>query len=148
MALADRVAKAATPLLQPGETIEVATVAAVGRVPVKQQIATAAVTAAVTGLLTAGTATAVLYVNKRPIVLTNRRLLILDANELTGRPRTKLLGSLSREGLRAQHQRALLWLTYNLIDNMGRPILRLRFPVPNRKPGRRIAESLGLMGSV
>lgn len=148
MALADRVARAATSLLQPGETIEVATVAAVGKVPLKQQVATAAVTAAVTGLLTGGVATAVFYVNKRPIVLTNRRLLILDANDFTGRPLTKLVGAVSREGLRAQHQRSLLWLTYNLIDNSGRPVLRLRFPVPNRKAGHRIAESLGLMGSV
>jgi hypothetical protein len=68
VSLQDRINKAATPLLEPGEVIEVATVAAVGKVSAKRQIATVAVTA----ILTAGTVTAVAYTKKRPIVLTNR----------------------------------------------------------------------------
>ena len=143
MALADRVAKAATPLLEPGETIETATVAAVGQVSLKRQIATAAITAA----LTAGMASAVPYAKKRPVALTNRRLLFLEANNLTGSPLSKLAGAVPREGLRAQRQRTLVWLAYNLIDNTGAPVLRLSFPLPNRKAGQQIAESLGLIGS-
>ena len=143
MALSDRVAKAATPLLEPGETIEVATVAAVGKVSLKRQVATAAVTA----VLTAGMVTAVTYAQKRPVVLTNRRLLFLDFNNLTGKPLEKLVGQVPREGLRAQRDRALLWLAYNLIDGSGAPVLRLSFPLPNRNAGRQIAESLGQLGS-
>lgn len=143
MALADRVAKAAAPLLESGETLEVATVAAVGKVSLKRQIATAAVTA----VLSAGMASVVTYARKLPVVLTNRRLLFLDANEITGRPQEKLVGSVPREGLRAQRQRAVLWLVYNLIDNTGAPVLRLSFPLPNRSAGHKIAESLGLLGS-
>jgi hypothetical protein len=62
VSLQDRIKKAATPLLQPGESIEVATVAAVGKVSAKRQIATAAITA----IVTAGTVTAVAYAPKRP----------------------------------------------------------------------------------
>ena len=143
MALQDRIKKAATPLLQPGEVIEVATVAAVGKVSAKRQIATAAITA----IVTAGTVTAVAYAPKRPMVLTNRRLLFLDANQLTGRPQEKLVGELNREGLRAQRQRALLWLKYDLIDNSGAAVVRLSFPVPARKAGGQIAAALGVLGT-
>ncbi len=97
VALQDRIKKAATPLLEPGEVIEVATVAAVGQVSIKRQVATAALTT----ILTLGTVTAVAYSKKRPIALTNRRLLFLDAKDLTGRPVSKLVGALNREGLRA-----------------------------------------------
>jgi hypothetical protein len=143
VSLQDRIKKAATPLLQPGESIEVATVAAVGKVSAKRQIATAAITA----IVTAGTVTAVAYAPKRPMVLTNRRLLFLDANELTGRPQEKLVGELNREGLRAQRQRALLWLKYDLIDNSGAAVVRLSFPVPARKAGNQIAGALGVLAT-
>ena len=143
MALQDRIKKAATPLLEPGEVIEVATVAAVGKVSTRRQIATVAVTA----ILSAGTVTAVTYSPKRPVVLTNRRLLFLDANEITGRPLEKLVGVLNREGLRAQRQRALLWLKYDLIDSTGAPVVRLSFPLPNRSAGHQIAAALGLLGT-
>ena len=143
MGLQDRIKKAATPLLEPGEAIEVATVAAVGKVSAKRQIATVAITA----ILTAGTVTAVTYSPKRPVVLTNRRLLFLDANEVTGRPLEKLVGALPREGLRAQRQQGLLWLKYDLIDDTGAPVVRLSFPVPNRKAGHEMAAALGVLGT-
>jgi hypothetical protein len=141
--LQDRIKKAATPLLEPGEAIEVATVAAVGKVSTRRQIATVAVTT----ILSAGTVTAVSYSPKRPVVLTDRRLLFLDANEITGRPLEKLVGALHREGLRAQRQRALLWLKYDLIDSAGAPVVRLSFPVPNRSAGHQIATALGVLGT-
>jgi len=143
VALRDRITKAATPLLEAGEVIEVATVAAVGQVSVKRQIATAAVTA----LLTLGTVTAVTSAKKRPVALTNRRVLFLDANDLTGRPIGKVVGALNREGLRAQRQRALVWRKYDLIDGTGTPVVRLSFPLPNRKAGDQIAQALGLLGT-
>ena len=143
MALQDRIKKAATPLLGPGEVIEIATVAAVDKVSARRQIATVAVAA----ILSAGTVTAVAYSPKRPVVLTKRRLLFLDANEITGRPLEKLVGALSREGLRAQRQRGLLWLKYDLIDSTGAPVVRLSFPVPNRSAGHQIAAALGLLGT-
>ena len=143
MALQDKIKKAATPLLEPGEVIEVATVAAVGKVSARRQIATVAVAA----ILSAGTVTAVAYSPKRPVVLTDRRLLFLDANEITGRPLEKLVGALPREGLRAQRQRGLLWLKYDLIDNAGAPVVRLSFPVPNRSAGHQMAAALGVLGT-
>ena len=143
MALQDRIKKAATPLLEPGEVIEVVTVAAIGKVSPRRQIATVAVAA----ILSAGTVTAVAYSPKRPVVLTNRRLLFLDANEITGRPLEKLVGALPREGLRAQRQRGLLWLKYDLIDNTGAPVVRLSFPVPNRSAGHQMAAALGVLGT-
>lgn len=143
MALQDKIKKAVTPLLEPGEVIEVATVAAVGKVSARRQFATVAVAA----ILSAGTVTVVAYSPKRPVVLTNRRLLFLDANEITGRPLEKLVGTLNREGLRAQRQRALLWLKYDLIDGTGAPVVRLSFPLPDRSAGHQIATALGLLGT-
>jgi hypothetical protein len=78
-----------------------------------------------------GTVTAVAYSKKRPIALTNRRLLFLDANDLAGRPVSKLVGALNREGLRAQRQRALVWRKYDLIDSTGTAVVRIWGP-PNR----------------
>jgi hypothetical protein len=69
VALKNQIMKTATPLLEPGETIQIATVAAVGQISAKRQIATATVTA----LLTLGTVTTLTYAKKRPIALTNRR---------------------------------------------------------------------------
>jgi hypothetical protein len=112
-------------------------------VSVKWQVATAAVTA----IVTLGTVTAVTTAKKRPIALTNRRLLFLDANELTGRPQSKLVGALSRDRLRAQRQRALVWRKYDVIDNTGKPVIRLSFPLPNRKAGDQIATALGVLGT-
>jgi len=59
----------------------------------------------------------------------------------------ELVGVLNREGLRAQRQRALLWLKDDLIDSTGAPVVRLSFPVPNRSAGHQIAAALGLLGS-
>ena len=143
MGLPDRIAKAAAPLLEPGEVVEVATVAAVGQVSVKRQVATAAITA----LLTLGTVTAVTSAKKRPVALTNKRLLFLEASELTGRPQSKLVAWLSRDGLRAQRRRGLVWRKYDLIDSTGAPVVRLSFPLPNRKAGDQIANALGLLGT-
>jgi len=130
--------RAASPFLMADEVVEVATVAAVGKVSATKKIAVATFAA----LLTSGILQVYLSAPRRPVVLTNRRLLLLDANEITGRPKSKLVAALPREGLRAEQQHALLWRIYDLVDGRGVGLLRLSFPLPNRRAGDQIAETL------
>jgi hypothetical protein len=137
------VAEAATPLLESGETIEVATTAAVGKVSLKRQF----VTAAAAAVLSAGLVQVTVLPKICPVVLTNRRLLVLDVSPMLSRPVSKLLAAMPRDELRATPPRrdGLLVLTYDLARVDGSPLVQLKFPLPSRKAGRMLAESLGVL---
>ncbi|MGK4580290.1 hypothetical protein [Kitasatospora sp. HPMI-4] len=83
---------AANPLLTAGERIELATVVKVGSVSVKRKLATAAVV----GVLTAGTVIATASPRPMYLVMTDQRILFFEVDGLTGKPR-KLLMVLPRE---------------------------------------------------
>src|SRR5437868_12293328 len=138
MSVEGDVIKAAAPVLEPDETIEVATVAAVGTVSMARKVATAAVVA----IATAGMATAHISAKKRPIVLTNRRLLFLDTQGIFEKPASKILWAAPRPELRAERKSSLVWRAYELTDRNGTPLVRLSFPLPNRRAGDRIGEAL------
>ncbi|MEV4433673.1 hypothetical protein [Streptomyces sp. NPDC049555] len=72
----------AFPLLFPGERVELITFAAVGKVSVRRQVATAALV----GIATAGFMTMAVRPRKAYIVLTDRRLLFLDGETMSGKP--------------------------------------------------------------
>ena len=147
MSLRDRIVRAATPFLEEGETIEVATVAAIGKETVTRQAARSAAVALAVAVVTAGTLTSVFTPGRKlPVVLTNRRLLLLDADQLFGFIKKKVLGAIAREGLSARQLHSPLWRAYELVDNTGAGVLRLSFSLPNRKAGDQIADALGVIG--
>lgn len=134
-------ARAAEPVLQAGEVVEVATVATFGRT----NIVKAAAFAAATGLATGGLLIGLAYARKVPIVLTNRRLLVLGIKGiLFERADSKIVTALPRSELRAKppYQR-LLWTNLDLTDAQGRSIARMQFPIPNRGHADQIAQLLG-----
>ena len=144
----DQIVKAAGPLLEPGETIEIAVMAEVGQVSMKKQVATAA---AVT-VLTAGLFTAIVHPARRALVLTDRRLLILSVNTVTDRPQSELVAGLPRKELRARARKSPLNAAfgrsiYELTDAQGSGgVLRLTYRLPSRKLGAQLAAALGEAG--
>jgi hypothetical protein len=82
----------ANPLLTPGERVELATLVKVGSVSVKRKLATAAVV----GVLTAGTVIATASPRPMYLAMTDQRILFFEVDGLTGKPK-KLLMVLPRE---------------------------------------------------
>ena len=86
---------AAPPSLGPGERVEVASRVQVGRVSVRRNLVLATLVAVVTfGGLLVFRVPKVLY-----LVLTDRRLLFLEPNELSGRPTTMVAAQHDRPAL-------------------------------------------------
>jgi len=137
----DQVARAAEPVLEPGEIVEVATVGSFGSV----SIARMAVTAAAVSIATAGLFTAYVTPKKVPIVLTTKRLLILGTNVLLEKADSKIVTQVPRSELRAHPaRRPFLWTKVDLTDPQGTPVARMQFPLPTRGDAARIATALGL----
>ncbi|HEX9476913.1 MAG TPA: hypothetical protein VGA41_09665 [Candidatus Dormibacteraeota bacterium] len=137
----DQVARAAEPVLEPGEIVEVATVGAFGSV----SVARTAITAAAVSIATAGLFTAYVTPKKVPIVLTTKRLLILGTKGLiTESPDSKIEAQVPRSELRARApHRRFLWTKVELTDPQGTPVARMQFPLPARGDADRIAKALG-----
>jgi hypothetical protein len=135
----DQIVVAASGFLEPGETVELGLMAGVGRVSVKKQIATAAVTS----ILSLGMVTVTVRPVYRALALTNRRLLVLEATDMLGRPEKKLVGELPRELIQAVKRRSVLNPVYDLIDTQGSgQAVRIKCPWWNKDGGARLAAAL------
>ena len=140
MRLSDRIAMAAESLLNPGETLEVATMCTFGNVSVvRKELATALLMAVATGgLLTVYTTPKMIH-----LVLTSRRLLVLD-QDWAGNPRSAVTLELPRGDVRATPVKVgVFWLAYALTDKDGTAFARMSFALPNRSAGRHLAIALG-----
>jgi hypothetical protein len=136
----DKVARAAEPVLEPGEIVEVATVASFGSV----SLARTAITAAAVSIATAGLFTAYTTPKKVPIVLTTKRLLILGTKGINDSPDSKIVGQLPRSDLRARPpHRRFLWTKVVLTNPEGTPVGQMLFPLPARGDARLVANALG-----
>ncbi|MGI5455444.1 hypothetical protein ACQEWB_20155 [Streptomyces sp. CA-249302] len=125
--------EAAAPLLLQGEQIEFTSLAGVGSVSVRKQ----ALTAAVVGVLSAGTVMATVTPRPMYIVLTDQRVLFFDGNQ-GGRP-GKLLLNLPRPYVSAGGSRkAFLGLQFvtRLAVEGQEQALKVTFPVQHRGTGR------------
>jgi hypothetical protein len=138
--LAKRVVTVATPVLGPGEHIEMGTFAAVGSVSVKRQVATAAIA----GVLSGGTLMVSVQPKKYYVALTNERPLFFAEGRATGRPEKKLAMQLPRELLAAgEATRGLLTAKVNLTIEGQEQGLKLVFPLPSRSDAPAFAAALG-----
>lgn len=129
----------ATPLLLQGEQVEMTTLAAVGSVSVRKQ----ALTAAVVGVLSAGTVMATVTPRPLYIVLTDQRLLFFDGNR-GGKP-GKLMMNLPRPYVTAGgSKKAFLGLQYvtHLTLAGQEKGLKVTFPVQHRSDGPRFVAGL------
>ena len=140
----DSAMKALAEDLNPGESVEMVSVAMVGQLSVAKSVATGLVVAAAT----LGTFSAFVRPRKLFVILTNQRLLFLGANETTGRARRGIVMEFPREALSTQTariKRALLLLPTALVDiaiaGMDKGI-RLQFPMPARADGLQLGAAL------
>lgn len=135
-------ATAARPILEVGETIEVAAVCRLGYIA-PAFLGALAMTllppAFVPGHVSADT----------PIVLTTKRLLLLGTTGwLTTRPDSRIVRQFSRENLRALPPgRVFFWTTVDLTDPSGGQVAHLSFKLPWRSDAIDIAKALGTPAS-
>jgi hypothetical protein len=128
------------PLLAQGEQVELASLAKVGSVSAKRRV----LTTAVVGALTAGAVIAIAQPRPMYWVLTDRRLLFVEAVQGSGRP-GKLLMSLPREYVAAAPaSSALLGLgARTVLTVQGQEQgLKLTFPPAFKAAGRDLAGRL------
>ncbi|MGW9027166.1 hypothetical protein ACWGQ5_23910 [Streptomyces sp. NPDC055722] len=130
---------AAAPLLLQGEQVELTTLAGVGSVSVRRQ----ALTAALVGVLSAGTVMATVTPRPLYIVLTDQRLLFFDGNR-GGKP-GKLVINLPRPYVSAGGSKmaflGLQYVTYLTLAGQERG-LKVTFPVQHRGDGPRFTSGL------
>ncbi|MFC0554056.1 hypothetical protein ACFFHJ_24480 [Planotetraspora thailandica] len=132
-----RLIEAAAESLEPGEQPEIASIAMVGSMRLKRSLALGLATAALTG----GAAAAFLVPVKRYVLLTDRRLLFFEMNQLTGRPTRNLIGEIPRPAIGVVN--VSVGITGVLKVAVGAEQgLKLRFPIPARTDARRMAEAL------
>ena len=131
--------------LVPGEQIRVVATSTVKQVTAKRMVATAAAAA----VLTAGMLTVHVAPKKFFVVLTDRRLVFLGGNELTGRPNKKIVMELPVQALTVQSlrtKRVLLLIPSAVLEvavagsDKG---LWMQFPTPCRDRAADIARWLG-----
>jgi hypothetical protein len=121
------------PLLMAGERVELLSLTSVGTVSAGRRIATAAVV----GVLTAGTVTAVVRPRPMYLAVTDQRLLLFDAAHSSGRP-GNLLANLPRPYVTASGPRkgmlGLVSVVRLTVEGSERD-LKLTFPVMTRRDG-------------
>ncbi|MFJ4847411.1 MULTISPECIES: hypothetical protein [unclassified Streptomyces] len=130
--------EALAPLLLQGEQVELTSLAAVGTVSVRKQV----LTAAVVGVLSAGTVMATVTPRPLYIALTDRRVLFFDGNR-GGKP-GKLMLNLPRPYVSAGNsKKAFLGLQYaTRLSVAGQEQgLKVTFPVQHRSDGPRFASA-------
>ncbi|MEU6773350.1 hypothetical protein [Streptomyces sp. NPDC046759] len=131
--------EAVAPLLLRGEQVELTSLAGVGSVSVRRQ----ALTAAVVGVVTAGTVVATVRPRPLYMVLTDQRILFFDGNR-GGKPGPLVL-NLPRPYVTAGNsKKAFLGLQYvtHLTVAGQEKGLKVTFPVQHRGDGPRLAEAL------
>ena len=136
-----QLAQVAASVLRDGEQIEFMTVARVGQVPRKKQIAVTVISTIITlGFLS-------LLVHSKPyyLVLTNMRLLFFGAAPGSGAPLPGIVMEMPRSGTGATKPRSRLGITFK-ITSLGNAPLKLAFGQPQRRDAKALAGTLGLSG--
>jgi hypothetical protein len=142
--VSDALSAAVAPHLSEGERVEITSIAQVGQLSLAKSMATAAAVAVVT----VGVLTVYRTPQKRFIVLTSQRLLLMEGNSVTGRPTGEVVLDLPRTALTVVSARQRLALLVIPTFVVGLAIagndkgLKLVFPMPARTDGRQIADSL------
>lgn len=139
-------ARAAEGVLEPGEIVEVATIATFGGVSVGKTMAVAAATA----IATAGLLSVTVTPKRMPIVLTSKRLLVLGyKGVVVEQPDSKIVAQMARSDLRAKPaKRVALYHQVDLTDIEGKAVARMKFALFDGADARSVAQGLGLPPSL
>lgn len=134
--------------LLPGEAIEISTVAELGSFKPVAGTSAAGIAAGVAMSAAIGIGVAPLVRRRRyGVMLTNRRLLFVEANQSTGRF-LRMAGSLPREQLARSAVGKRVYLFYDIVERgTGQRLYKLSFPLPARRVGLQIAAALPEVGA-
>lgn len=134
-----QVIETATPHMESGEQVIVATTASVGSVSAKRKV----LTSAVVGIASGGTMIANVRPRRMYIAMTDRRLIFFDADTASGKPGKEILMSLPLAALAASEaKRGWLTLKAELFMAGESNGLRLMFPKPCREDGAKVLASV------
>jgi hypothetical protein len=132
-----QLAQAAALVLRDGEQIEFMTVARVGQVARKKQIAVTVIST----IITLGFLSLFLFSKSYYLVLTNMRLLFFGVAPGSGAPLPGIIREMSRSGMGATKPRSRLGITFK-ITSLGNAPLKLAFGQPQRKDAKALAAAL------
>ncbi len=133
---------AVTPLLEPGERVEVTTIVNLSSVTVRRTAAFAAASA----ILSAGAMAVVPVPTPMYLAMTDRRLFVFRANPTFARPEEHLM-TIPRAGLvRTEIKERILNSSFVVSSGAGEQGLKIIFPLLGRKERDLIAAALPLAG--
>ncbi|MGM9385588.1 hypothetical protein [Streptomyces antibioticus] len=133
---------AVTPLLEPGERVEVTTIVNLSSVTVRRTAAFAAASA----ILSAGAMAVVPVPTPMYLAMTDRRLFVFRANPTFARPEEHLM-TIPRAGLvRTEIKERILNSSFVVSSGSGEQGLKIIFPLLGRKERDLIAAALPLAG--
>ena len=135
------IARAAEPLLQPGEVVEATAMAVVGKFNWGKSMALGIAT----GIATLGMVSVMTTPKQQPVVATTKRFLILGIKTgLVDKPDSKIVTEIPREQLRAlPAKRVFTYMAVDLTDPQGSKVARMKFPFWKGGEARTFAQALG-----
>jgi hypothetical protein len=142
-----KILRTAQPLMQPGERAEIIAMAKVGTMPIKENVAAFAVSAAVSAVTSATLGVGVIMAfapSETYMLLTDRQLLFFAANRQTGAP-GRHRGSVPRAAITPTVLKDGLFVDVRLDIDASDKAVRLKFPpLPpsSKKIGRQLITAL------
>ncbi len=137
----DEIRRAAEPLMEPGEVVELAAVSTLGKFNLAKNLALATATA----VATLGMVSIMSTPKAQPVVLTTRRFLALGIKAaLADKPDSKIVTAVQRADLRARPaKRVALYFAVDVTDPEGKKLVRMKFSFFNGADARAFSDALG-----
>ena len=141
MSKADQVRLAAEPVLEPGEVVEVAGMAVLGKFNVGKSVALGIATS----IATLGMVSVMTTPVPQPIVITTKRFLVLGIKQgIVDKPDSKIVTAIPRADLRARPaKRVALFIAVDVTDPQGNKVTRMKFSFFAMADAKKFAEALG-----
>ena len=137
----EQIARAAEPLMEPGEVVEATGMAVLG----KFELGKSAALAAVTAVASLGLVSVISVPKPQPVVLTTRRLLVLGIKTgIIDSAESRIVAEIPRSELRATpSKRVMLYHAVDLTDVQGNKVTRMKFSMMDGGDAKRFAQGLG-----
>lgn len=137
----EKVARAAEPVLEPGEVVEATGMAVLGKFNVGKSVALGIAT----GIATLGMVSVMTTPVQQPVVLTTKRFLVLGIKKgIVDSPDSKIVTEIPRGDLRAfPAKRVALFIAVDLTDPQGNKLTRMKFGFGSMADAQKFANGLG-----
>ncbi len=137
----EQIARAAEPLMEPGEIVEATAMAVLGKFNVGKSIALGIAT----GIATLGMVSVMTTPKPQPIVLTTKRFLVLGfKGVVVEQPDSKIVTEVPRSEMRAKPaKRVALYHAVDVTDPQGQKLTRMKFGFFDGADAQKFAQALG-----